>query len=349
VTAPKAIKLDPVWKIDQQRVQKYLKARVAPRVFKHPTDARLVMTKAGFEKKEEKTGVQLDVESTASAVAERIPESGAEPVLIITLKQAQPKVTLADLDGIDEEIARFRTSHAGSGNRAENIMLACSKINGTVLRPGDLFSYNRVVGPREREHGYKIAPVISEGRLIPGMAGGVCQTSSTLYNAVLLADLKIVRRSHHTFPVHYLPAGRDATVAYGSIDFQFQNSLDGPIAIMADGSRGEVVMRIFGRKSPGKQVQVVSSRSGLNATVWRTVKQDGQQIRREQVSRDHYQPAPPKEPARRRDSIRRTASRQNTRAHQSRPVRIDEPPERETAIEAPTAPPTTEAASVPTP
>ena len=83
--------------------------------------------------------------------------------------------------------------------------------------------------------GYREAPVIVQGMLQPGTGGGICQVSSTMYNAALLADLQIVRRSHHAFPVHYLPAGRDATVAYGSIDFKFQNDTDNTIAIAANG------------------------------------------------------------------------------------------------------------------
>jgi vancomycin resistance protein YoaR len=308
VTVPKTIKLEPVWKLSHEGIRKYLKTKVAPAVYKAPRDARLKLTPAGFEKIEEESGIELDLEMTSSAVAERIPESGANAAYL-SFKAAQPGVTLADLEGIDEEIARFRTFHSSGGNRAANIRLACSRMNGVVLKPGDIFSYNKIVGRRERADGYKIAPVVSEGQLVPGMAGGVCQTSSTLYNAALLADLKIVKRSNHSIPVRYLALGRDATVAWGSIDLQFQNNTDGPIAIFADGSGGQVVTRIFGRKEPGKSVEVTSSRSGLRASVWRTVKQDGTTIRRELVSRDVYKPAPPTAAAKRRAAARRVAAR----------------------------------------
>ena len=308
VTAPKTVKLEPVWKLSQDGIRKYLKTKVAPAVYKAPKDARLKLTTAGFEKVEEQLGIELDLEMSAAAVAERIPESGANAAYL-SFKAAEPGVTLADLDGIDEEIARFRTSHSSGGNRASNIRLACARMNGVVLKPGDIFSYNKIVGRRERADGYRVAPVVSEGQLVPGMAGGVCQTSSTLYNAALLADLKIVKRSHHSIPVRYLALGRDATVAWGSIDLQFQNNTNGPIAIFADGSGGQVVTRIFGRREPGKSVEVTSSRSGLRASVWRTVKQDGKTIRRELVSRDVYKPAPPTAAAKRRVAARRLAVR----------------------------------------
>ena len=343
-TAPKRVQLDPVWKIDHERIRKYLKTNIAPRVFQPPTDARLAAVGQELVKKEEKPGVELDLDSSAAAIAERIPESDAEAA-IISLKPAAPRVTLADLEGIDQEIARYRTSHSSGGNRASNIRIACAKMNGVVIRPGDIFSYNKVIGRRERADGYRIAPVISDGQLVPGMAGGVCQTSSTLYNAALLADLKIVKRSHHTFPVRYLPAGRDATVAWGSIDFQFQNNTDGPIAVLADGSGGQVLVRIYGRKAPGKSVSVASTRSGLRATVWRIVKQDSKLVRRELVSRDVYRPAPPAQPARRRIAGRRTEPRAANRAVRS--ASGNRPRSQPTALPAPVA--TTESPSEPTP
>jgi len=176
------------------------------------------------------------------------------------------------------------------------------------------------VGPRDAENGFRMAPVIVRGRLVPGMGGGICQVSTTLYNAVLLADLKVVRREHHAFPVHYVPAGRDATVAYGSIDFQFENNSDGPIALAADGRGGQVVIRVLGRPVPGRTVSLertgVSSwaaplqtvrdaslpsgtkrtvdkgHAGHRVTVWRVVKEGGRVVRREVVSRDHYRAFP---------------------------------------------------------
>src|SRR6185436_11587408 len=95
-----------------------------------------------------------------------------------------------------------------SRNRVGNIRIACKAIDGTVVLPGEVFSYNEVVGPRVPSAGYKEAPVIISGELSRGIAGGICQVSSTLYNAALLSDMAIVRRTHHGFPVHYLPAGR---------------------------------------------------------------------------------------------------------------------------------------------
>src|SRR5205085_12487523 len=125
--------------------------------------------------------------------------------------------------------------------------------------PGDIFSYNETVGPRVPSAGFREAPVIIHGELQSGTGGGICQVSSTLYNAALLADLTIVRRSHHAFPVHYLPAGRDATVVDGALDFKFKNSLKYPIAIDAKVVKRRVVFNLYGHPDDQRQVEIASS------------------------------------------------------------------------------------------
>jgi vancomycin resistance protein YoaR len=158
------------------------------------------------------------------------------------------------------------------------------------------------------------------GELVPGIGGGICQVSSTLYNAVLRSDLKIVRRSHHAFPVHYLPAGRDATVVDGAIDFQFQNSTGAPIYIIGSAHGGRLAFTLLGKRIPGQEVRIelanhtiqpasTETRSdptlpagrrvvktpghrGHRVTVYRVVKVNGQLVKRELISRDRYRPFP---------------------------------------------------------
>src|SRR5439155_24386156 len=163
------------------------------------------------------------------------------------LRQVAPTVNTTHRGGINTRLATYSTALGGSSsNRRHNIRVACQAIDGTVLLPGDVFSYNNVVGPRSERAGFRTAPVIIRGELVPGTGGGICQVSSTLYNAALLADLKIVRRSHHQFPVHYVPPGRDATVAYGSLDLRFANSLSEPIALDVKSSGSRVIVHVFG-------------------------------------------------------------------------------------------------------
>jgi vancomycin resistance protein YoaR len=234
-------------------------------------------------------------------------------------REARPRISLDDLKPITATLASFTTNLGGSSrNRVHNVSLACKAVDGTVLLPGDVFSYNDVVGPRVPSAGFREAPVIIKGKLEKGTGGGICQVSSTLYNAVLLADLEIVRRSHHAFPVHYLPAGRDATVVDGAIDFRFKNRLAHPVAIDAKVVGGRVVMSLYGHPDDKREVEIVSShvsripagmktvsdprlargrriveeraKIGRRVTVSRVVKKDGTVLRNEVISHDYYRP-----------------------------------------------------------
>lgn len=171
----------------------------------------------------------------------------------------EAKVTYALLSQIDGPLGTYATTYA-VGDRGENIHIAASHINGTLLLPGQVFSYNKVVGPRVESAGFKQAPVIIHGHLKPGIGGGICQVSSTLFNAVLKSDLKIVQRSHHAFPVHYLPPGRDATVVDGAIDFKFQNDTPAPVYISAYAHRGVLSFALFGKRTPGRTVSLVQGK-----------------------------------------------------------------------------------------
>lgn len=144
----------------------------------------------------------------------------------------------------------------GSSNasRANNVRLASSYINGVILNPGERFSYNDVVGERTAKRGFKSAGAYVAGKLVDEVGGGVCQPSSTLYMAVLRSDLKVTERTNHGFTVAYTPLGEDATVSYGSLDFQFKNSTDYPIKLLANSSGGTLHMTIIGTKSSDKTV-----------------------------------------------------------------------------------------------
>ena len=245
----------------------------------------ILLPKGGHKITPEKTGIKVDIEACAAAVTKAwtayyqsdapasptsAPDSGAKPEqtptdpsgsaptgetpksasdkpapldVTLTLIAAKPAITSAMLGDL-RELGGYST-HFAMGDRGSNIALATSHINGTLLAPGQIFSYNKVVGPRIESAGFRDAPVIVKGELVPGVGGGICQVSSTLYNAVLLSDLKIVHRAHHAFPVHYLPAGRDATVVDGAIDFQFQNNTPTPIYIAASSGGGHLAFPHF--------------------------------------------------------------------------------------------------------
>lgn len=130
-------------------------------------------------------------------------------------------------------IGKYTTRLTADKNRNHNIALACKAINGRVVYPGKIFSFNETVGPRTKKKGYKPATIFVNGRKTTGTGGGVCQVSSTLYNAVLRAKLTVVERRRHSLPVKYVPAGKDAAVSYGKADFKFKNNRQNPIKIYA--------------------------------------------------------------------------------------------------------------------
>ena len=167
----------------------------------------------------------------------------------IALKFVAPAVTTSQIgtEAFPNLITKFSTRYdAGLVNRSTNLKLASDKINGTVLMPGEEFSYNKVVGERTIAAGYKDAPIYSGGKVVDGLGGGICQISSTLYDAVVQANLEIVERSNHQFVTSYIDAGKDATVVYGYIDFKFKNTRNYPIKIESSVGGGIAEMKIYG-------------------------------------------------------------------------------------------------------
>ncbi|MGD7407579.1 VanW family protein, partial [Ralstonia pseudosolanacearum] len=145
----------------------------------------------------------------------------------IPLKVLRPTVSNDDLgiDAFPDELASYSTNYSSSGaSRSNNIALATSKINGTVLMPGETFSYNGIVGRRTKEAGFQEAGAYSNGQVVNEVGGGICQVSSTLYNAVLRSNLEVTDRHNHMFQVNYCPIGTDATVSWGAPDFKFKNN-----------------------------------------------------------------------------------------------------------------------------
>ncbi|WP_224749763.1 VanW family protein, partial [Polycladospora coralii] len=151
----------------------------------------------------------------------------------IPIINIEPDVRSSDLERVDEAlIGKYKTTFSGSKkNRTHNIRLASERINQLILMPGEKFSFNEVVGERTAARGYKSAGIIIRGEPAEGLGGGICQVSTTLYNAVDRAGIKTVRRFSHSAAVPYVPPGRDATVSWGGPDYRFKNNMDKPIMI----------------------------------------------------------------------------------------------------------------------
>ena len=170
----------------------------------------------------------------------------------IPLKITYPNVTTNQIgnEAFPDLLSQFSTSFTSSGyNRSNNIILSSEKLNGLVLMPGEEFSYNQAVGQRTRAAGFREAGAYSNGKVVQEVGGGICQVSSTLYNAVLYANLEIVERTNHYFNPGYVKAGLDATVSWGGPDFRFRNNRNYPIRIVTDTSGKKLKVYIYGLKT----------------------------------------------------------------------------------------------------
>lgn len=216
---------------------------------------------------------------------------------IIPLQVLYPNVTtnMIGQEAFPDLLSSFKTYYSTRDtDRTTNLLLASNKINGTVVMPGEVFSYNTVVGERTIAAGYKEAPIYVSGEVVDGLGGGICQVTSTLYNAVVYANLEIVERSNHQFVPSYVTASRDATVVYGSIDFKFKNNRNYPIKIMCSVSNGVVNFEIYGLKTADDYEVEISSRitsqtaNYTNSEAYKILKKNGQVVSTTLLSRDTY-------------------------------------------------------------
>lgn len=190
----------------------------------------------------QKAGVIVDVEKSVNRVLAA--DEGQDIKLV--RKKIKPRYRKESLEKVNQCLGAYKTGFHGSGERYKNIAVACGSIHNSVLWPGQVFSFNETTGPRTAERGYLPAPIIISGSFDIGYGGGVCQVSSTLYNAALKSRLPIVERHAHSKPIHYVPPGKDATVSYGDQDLRFRNNRAGPLIIKTWLSRGMVCAEIWG-------------------------------------------------------------------------------------------------------
>ena len=221
----------------------------------------------------------------------------SEKECTIPLKVLYPNVTtnMIGSEAFPDQLSSFSTNYSAQNvNRTTNLRLAANKINGTVVMPGEEFSYNKVVGERTIAAGYKEAPIYVSGRVEDGLGGGICQITTTLYNAVVYANLEITERTNHQFVPSYAGASRDATVVYGAIDFKFKNNRNYPIKILCSVSSGVANFQILGLKtSEDYDVEIYSritskTSYSINSEAYKILKKDGNIISQSLLSKDTY-------------------------------------------------------------
>lgn len=296
--------------------------KVAEAVERPPQDARYDTRLAQFT--DEVFGLELDKKASLEAV--RAALDAGRPAADLVVRPVAPAVRKADVPAGDwYQVARFTTPIlAAEPGRVKNIALAVEKISGQVVRPGQVFSFNETVGPRDPAYGWAQAREIYQGAFVLGYGGGICQVSSTLYNAVLLAGLEVTERYHHERPLQYVDPGRDATVAWNVLDFKFRNNTEMPLVVTArilPGSPQQIEVALQSPEPlptpvrveeadlryyppemeeeldptlPANQRKVVDEgHYGLEVKVYR-VYGSGTAERRELVSHDRYLPKPGK-------------------------------------------------------
>lgn len=189
-----------------------------------------------------RSGVFVDVQKT---IENTLAAAAFTEVQIVRI-DIPARYKTEDLRAANQVLGSYSTYLQGSAARINNIHTAVRSIHHTVVWPDEIFSFNDTTGPRTAEQGYLPAPIILQGGLNLGLGGGVCQVSSTLYNAVLQAGLSIVERHPHSRPVRYVPPGRDATVNYGYLDMKFKNNRQGPVIIKMSVYGGKIQTQILG-------------------------------------------------------------------------------------------------------
>lgn len=241
--APSDVSVSPTITFDAAKLDAFEKAVNGNVPNNRPARAFLVdgQVKTEFEV----AGLRLDREAMSSLLAGAM--DSAEPIEI-PLTEQDKRIPDRELEKIAAITSEFSTKfNAGQVSRSSNIKRAAELINGLILLPGETFSFNGHLGRRTTAKGFKLAGVYVSGRHDFDIGGGICQVSTTLYNAALLANLKIVSRSPHSLPVPYVPIGRDAAVSYPNPDLKIQNNRDHPIAIAATYEPGRLHFAILGQ------------------------------------------------------------------------------------------------------
>lgn len=283
-----------------------------------PAKVRLERDTGAISVKRDVPGLQLDTEGTKRAVASSVRDLGTTEIPVV-VNEIRARPTYDELKHINCVLGAYTTQYnQGDAKRSHNIALAASSLDGQLVGPGSSLSYNQVVGERTAARGYQLAHVYEEGEVRDGIGGGVCQVSSTLYNAALLAGLNVRERHPHMMPVAYVPTGRDATVDFGSkLDLVIANPLPRSVYLVTYAGGGSITCAFLGAEEdrpesviiertdatttpyqtvetqdstlkPGETVVDQKGRATHAATVYRVIKRPGQEPRRELLSRDRY-------------------------------------------------------------
>lgn len=317
-------KLEITFGTKEEDIEKYLSAN-ADKVNQEAVDGGLVRENGSFKITGGDEGIAVNVTKSAKAIADYIANDWdtKEASIALSADVVQPRGSKEQLSKVKDVLGTFSTDYSSSSSgRAMNVSNGCSRINGALLYPGDVFSVYEAVSPFDAEHGYALAGSYENGTVVETYGGGICQVSTTLYNAVIRAELKINERYAHSMIVNYVKPSMDAAIAGTVKDLKFENNTEAPIYIEGVTGGGVITFTIYGEetRSPKREVifesEIVSENNppvqiqgsssynvgyvsvqqsahvGKVARLWKIVKEDGVEKSREEFNNSNYRASP---------------------------------------------------------
>lgn len=308
--------------IDTQMVQSVLEEKL-PALENAAKDASLSRKDGKFIITDGVEGKKVDAEQsikTIEAYFNKDWKNASGEIELVTMMD-EPDVTSEDLEQVKDVLGKFTTYCGSGGGRVQNIVTGCGLINGAVIMPGEEYSADAAMRPYTYENGFTTAGSYENGQVVQSMGGGICQVSSTLYNAVILAELEVTQRQPHSMLVDYVNPSMDAAIAGDYKDLKFKNSTDAPIYLEGVVSGGYITFTIYGKetRAAGREIEYISEttstkaaekrysasdaalgvisktgsgHTGMEARTWKVVYQDGEEISREVFNKSSYISSP---------------------------------------------------------
>lgn len=311
--------------VDETVLRSYIEEKCTPFDVK-AKNSKLKLVDGKFKATKSHDGMKVQVEDTVTVISDALLREISEEALEVTavVKVTKAKYTKEQVSKCKDLLGNYSTSYSTSNAaRKNNVSTAANYINGTILYPNETFSTIKTIKDRTEENGYQAAPEYSSGKVVDGIGGGVCQVSTTLYNAVINAELEIVERAPHSMVVAYVDVSRDAAIAGDYKDFKFKNNTDAPIYIAAVADGSTLSFRIYGEETrpsnrtikfeskiletiqPGEPVLeedpslpasyrsvTQSAHVGYQAQLWKVIYEDGVEKERIQLNSSVYSAEP---------------------------------------------------------
>ena len=248
-------RLEP--KYNNEKINDYIEI-LCSQINKEPVDATINIEQDNIKVTDEIIGIKINKDTLRETIIDKIEELDFNETSI-PINIIKPKYTYENLSKINSVLGSYKTKfNLSNYNRSNNIYIATNKTNNILLNNNEEFSFNNIIGQRSEQAGFKEAPVIINGEMQSGLGGGICQVSSTIYNAVLYSGLEITEARNHSIPSSYIEKGRDATVSYGAVDLKFRNNYQYPILIQNKVINDTIVTTIYGNDRYKREIDIVT-------------------------------------------------------------------------------------------